>query len=376
MSIEQPPQGFVKLLVRLFSVQAIGLVCGFLSHLLLARMLAPEQYGVFNFIFSSAMLCALLGNFGFQASSVRLIPQFTLAKQASLLRKFYGFSFAWVLGMSTLAGLGLYGLYANVLLSEDYTQTTLIIGVILVLFIALIKLNSGVLKGFKKESLALTYESGLKEILLLGFLAIVFLAGFSMSSAVVVLIALVCIFLGLLITSSTHAIALVRPLKPVSEEGKKQQAAENIKDENQIQLYRRWLRISLPMMLVISAQMLIHRSDIVLLGLLSSASDVGLYSAGAKLAQAATIAMMALNIVFSPRAAEAFHQNDTSGLCNLYGKIMKLQAISTATMAICIALGAQVVLNFIGTEYAQALPVVYVLLTGYVLNAFWDLYRS
>ena len=125
------------------------------------------------------------------------------------------------------------------------------------------------------------------------------------------------------------------------------------------------------MMLVISAQMLIHRSDIVLLGLLSSASDVGLYSAGAKLAQAATIAMMALNIVFSPRAAEAFHQNDTSGLCNLYGKIMKLQAISTATMAICIALGAQVVLNFIGTEYAQALPVVYVLLTGYVLNAFW-----
>ena len=125
------------------------------------------------------------------------------------------------------------------------------------------------------------------------------------------------------------------------------------------------------MMFVISVQFLILRSDILMLGLLTTTSDVGVYSAGAKLAQAATLAMVALNIIFSPRASELFHKENHTGLRRLYFKTLKYQALLTIGFIIILAVLAPYILAVLGSEYAGALSVIYVLLCGYAINALW-----
>ncbi len=368
---KQNTNSFSKTIARLFSVQALGLACGFLTHLILARTLTPADYGVFNFIISLAMLCALVGTFGFQTSSVRLIPQFMLERKAKWMEKFYKFSSLWVLLLSSIIGIITFGLLSQLTSTDQYPHTALIIGVIITPLIALIRLNSGFLKGFKKASWALAYESSLKEILLLAALAIIIVIGLPFTSAQLALDIIFLIFFALLITSFAHAKKVVRTQKTLllhMQESPLQFAPE---EDDQPPPYKRWLLISLPMMLVVSAQMVIHRSDIVLLGLLTSASDVGIYSAGAKLAQAATLFMMVLNIVFSPRASETFHQGNIPELKRLYLNTLKLQAISTLILSALVFLSAGTILGYLGIEYEQALPVVYILLGGYVLNALW-----
>ena len=67
---------------------------------------------------------------------------------------------------------------------------------------------------------------------------------------------------------------------------------------------------------------------------MTTSTEVGVYSAGAKIAQAATIMMMVLNIFFSPRASEFYHQNKHQELKRLYFMTLIGQAISTLILIV------------------------------------------
>ena len=347
----------LKAIARLFSVQVAGLACGFLVHLGLARFLGVAEYGVYNFIFSIAMLVALIGNFGFQASSVRLIPQFQAEGLEKYITSFFKFSSLWVFVFSALFGALAFYCVSVFELNEAYTRSVLLSGVALTVLLALIKLNSGVLKGFKLGGWALAYESSLKEIIFLGLLGGFVVFGSLVLTAEISLWAVVTILTVLFLVSFTHIFKVMRPWKGC--------------EDTKLIPYKDWLSISLPMMLVISAQIVIHRSDIVVLGFLSDVADVGAYSAGAKVAQAATLGMMVLNIIFSPRASEAFYQKDTARLKMLYFTTLKWQALSAVLLGAAIVFLAPFVLAFLGQGYGGALPVIYVLVGGYILNSLW-----
>jgi O-antigen/teichoic acid export membrane protein len=347
---------FFKSLARLFSLQVLGLGCGFIVHLLLARILGAAEYGVYNFIFSLSMLAALVGNFGFQASSTRVISQLHVDNNTALISRFFNFSALWVLVCSLVSGgVVFYGL--SILdLNISYSNVVLLSGVALTVLIALVKLHSGILKGFKQGAWALAYESSFKEIIFLVVIVGLLFLGVGVVQAEKMLLIVSVIFFVLVVGAFFHVKRMLGKQEKV-ELGKP--------------LYKEWLTLSLPMMLVISAQVVIHRSDIVMLGFLSDAFGVGVYSAGAKIAQAATLGMMVLNIVFSPRASEAFHQGNTKALKSLYLKTLILQAISTIVLAFGLILVGESILAYLGTGYEAALPVLCVLVGGYALNALW-----
>ncbi len=348
----------IKTLMRLFSVQAIGLGCGFLVHIMLAKQLSPAEYGIYNFVFSTSMICALLGNFGFQASAVRIVPQMISDEYETGLKKFVTFSSFWVFFLSSFVGFLVFNILIKLGFTAEYPKEALLIGIGLTPLLALVKLNSGILKGFKKGTLAIAYESSLKEILLLGVLLFLFLTSVSFTSAQFFLITIFSIFVSLFIFSFFTLLTLILRVKEKNKIFEKKQ-------------YKTWLKISFPMMLVISVQFLILRADIIMLGILTTATEVGIYSVGAKLAQAVTIGMMVLNIIFSPRASELFHKKNYNGLRRLYFKTLRFQAGFTVLLAGALALIAPYIIHFLGVEYAYALPVMYVLLAGYALNSLW-----
>ena len=105
MEIENTREFFIKAVSRIFSMQVVGLGCGFLIHFILASYLSPSEFGIYSFVFSVATIGALLGNFGFQASAVRIVPQLIEQQNKAQMKKFVLFSSLWVFVLSSIVGL-------------------------------------------------------------------------------------------------------------------------------------------------------------------------------------------------------------------------------------------------------------------------------
>jgi O-antigen/teichoic acid export membrane protein len=132
-----------------------------------------------------------------------------------------------------------------------------------------------------------------------------------------------------------------------------------------------WLKAAWPMMFVLTLQMLIHRTDVVMLGFLSDAGETGQYAAASKIAQAATLLHIAVINVFSAHAAVHFRKKDYAALKTSYQKVQFLQFAGVLLMAVALALIARPVLGFLGSGFTGAEIIIYLLLAGHVVNALW-----
>lgn len=342
--------GLIKKLFFLMSTQVVGMGMAFIAHLLLIKLLSTSEYGVFSFIFSVSTILCLIGNFGFQASSVRIIPQLSAGSLSAFLLRSSVFVFIFSTGIS-----GVVFFVLSLFISKDnYSISALWAGALIVPFFALIKLYSGVFKGLKKGGWAVSYENTFKETLFVGLIL------FCISSAVLsatsqnILFLLLSIFIVLSVTAFCHLKKIIPTANalPVSS-------------------LKLWLTISYPMMFVIATQTLIHRADIITLGFFVDPSEVGVYAAAAKIAQAATFGFIAMNIIFSPMASEYFHQSKVKALKKLYVKTGLLQLGLTILLGVSLYLSSDLIFSFFDTDYQNGLPILYLLIGGYILNCVW-----
>jgi O-antigen/teichoic acid export membrane protein len=299
-----------------------------------------------SFIFSLITLVCIFGNFGFQASAVRFIPQLKSEegdKQNLFLKKTGLFIFIY----SALIGL---------LFLVPLSLQTFFIAILAIPFLSLIKFHSGVFKGLKMGSWALLYESTFKEGLLLVLFLFFITSGILSATGLntLALLAFILIFICLLSLFHLNKIIPKKAPAPLKEESLKN-----------------WLKISYPMMFVIAAQTIILRSDVIMLGVFVENSELGAYSAAAKLAQAASIGFIAMNIYFSPLASEFFHSKDFKNLKKIYIKTGLFQFGLTLLFATTLYIIAHPLLSYFGAEYMTGLTALYILLLGYIINCLW-----
>lgn len=344
-----------KALLALFSTQVIAMGMGFAAHLIMVKTLSASEYGVFSFVFSIVTLLCLIGNFGFQASAVRAVPQ-VLDKASNAFANFFRGTSLFVLGFASVVSVLVFTGLSLSPLATKYPQEAFWIGAAIVPFFSLIKLYSGIFKGLKKGGWALSYESTFKESALVLLLIGLIVTGVLSATGQHVLALLLGVFTVLAIAAFMHVKRFVPSRAPETN------ASDTLKT---------WLKISYPMMFVIAAQTLIHRADIIMLGVFMDTADVGAYGAAAKLSQAAMFGFVAMNIIFSPLASEYFHSGKFKALKQLYTKTATLQFVFTAALACGLFLFGESILNFFGPDYAGSLSVLYLLLAGYVLNCVW-----
>ncbi len=342
--------GIIKKLFFLMSTQIVGMGMAFIAHLLLIKFLSTSEYGVFSFIFSVSTILCLIGNFGFQASSVRIIPQLSAGSLPAFLLRSSVFVFMFSTGISGLVFFVLYFFISK----DDYAMSALWAGALIVPFFALIKLYSGVFKGLKKGGWAVSYENTFKETLFVGLILIGIGSAVLSATSQNILFLLLSIFIILSLVAFCH----LRKIVPRTD----------VPPASSLKL---WLAISYPMMFVIATQTLIHRADIITLGFFVDPSEVGVYAAAAKIAQAATFGFIAMNIIFSPMASEYFYQKKVKALKKLYVKTGFLQLGLTILLGVVLYLSSDLIFSFFDTDYQNGLPILYLLIGGYILNCMW-----
>lgn len=122
------------------------------------------------------------------------------------------------------------------------------------------------------------------------------------------------------------------------------------------------------MMLISGMHVINHRTDTIMLGLITGAEAVGIYTVANRAAQVILLVQTAVNAALAPTIA-ALHAA---------GKMSRLQAVVTASarlvllvsfsMALALALFGRPFLSLFGPEFLDAYPTLLILVAGCVVN--------
>jgi O-antigen/teichoic acid export membrane protein len=323
----------------------------FLISVALARLLGAEGFGAYSFAYALAMVLALPAQSGVSQLVIRETARGVISKEWGRVRGLWIWSNRTVLLLSMTMGFLLVG---GALYLEADPEVLIAAG--LIPFVALGSLRGAVLAGLHRVVLGQLPESVVRPLLLL-FLIFVTPAFFGwegllpdqvMSMHVVAAIVAFAIGAILLFNVRPSEITFARPETNSSA----------------------WTRAVLPLSLVAGMQLLINNTDILMLGLLRSDSEVGVYRVVAQCSIFVMFGLQALNTVVAPHFARVFEERDLARLQHL--------AVTSARVGLLVAIpigaaflfwGGSILSILFGDEYVSGYLALVILMSGRILNA-------
>ncbi len=324
------------------------------SLVLLARWMAPTQFGIYVYAWSWAMLLAIPAGVGFGTASLRFIPQYQSEEDGPHLAGFV--RRAWrVTGIASvvLGGSGaLVVLAASNHIAAHYL-TPLWIAFASVPALALLALHIDMGRGFGRPGLAYAPRLLAAPVLLVAGTAILILAGFDPSGALVLGVALATC----LMIAAVQGRAIGRNLASVTRRAPP--------------AYEKslWWRVALPLVLASGFHVVLSQTDIIMIGMYLTPDDVAIYYAAVKTGVFISFPMTAVNAVAAPRIA-ALHAQ---------GKLGDLQALVSSmshwifwsalvASAVAILFGVRILALF-GPAFAAAYGALVILVCGQLARA-------
>jgi O-antigen/teichoic acid export membrane protein len=130
-----------------------------------------------------------------------------------------------------------------------------------------------------------------------------------------------------------------------------------------------WLATALPMIFIAGMSLIMSRTDIIMLGSLAGPAEAGIYAIGSRVAELATLGLVAVNTVLAPRISEMYRGDDRRPLQAL----LRLAAWFSFAFTSCAALAlvglGPFVLPLFGEDFAAAYLPMLILLAGQVVSA-------
>ena len=337
-----------------FLIRGGGAALIYASQVLLARWLAPTQFGIYAYAWSWAMLLALPAGLGFGTASLRFIPQYQSQadwpRLAGYVRRAWGVTGAASVALAAAAALAVLAARSHI---ADHYMTPLWLAFASLPALALLALHIELARGFGRLGLAYAPRLLAAPILLVAGTAVLIAAGFDPTGPLVLSVALA----SSLLVAGIQGRALWKCLgattgraPPVYESGL-------------------WWRVALPLLLAAGFHVVLSQTDIIMIGLFLTPDDVAIYYAAAKTGVFISFALTAVNAVAAPRLA-ALHAQ---------GKLTELQALvstmshwifwpALAAAAAAVLFGAKI-LTLFGPTFSAGHTALVILVFGHLVRA-------
>jgi O-antigen/teichoic acid export membrane protein len=134
--------------------------------------------------------------------------------------------------------------------------------------------------------------------------------------------------------------------------------------------WRQWFAVSLPMLLMGVVQEVMNHVEVILLGILASARDAGLFAASWRLASFVPFAFVALSMMAAPLTASAYERRAFDELNRVSALVARVGFGFALLVTLVLLAAGKWLLGLFGAEFVAAYPVLAVLLAGGVVNAF------
>lgn len=316
--------------------------------------MGPFEYGVFVLVWVAMVIIGGLAPLGFQTAIIRFLPEYYEQNDLPRIRGMLVSSRIFVLLFSSLVALLTVGVvYFGAEWFESYLILPFIVGAIALPMIAFGDMLDGTARarGWPVRALGPTYV--LRPLLILAFLVAVWAFGRSINGVS----ALLCAVAATYITSLIQFFILNKNLNSEFSDGSRT-----------IELGY-WLRVAFPIFLVEGFFFLLVNADILMVGLLMTPADVGIYYATAKTIAVAHFVFFAVKAGVANLFAARIHDADQSALRDLARRATGWSFWPTLLVGIAILIAGPFLLALFGDEFIDGYPLMFIMVAGVVLRS-------
>ncbi len=331
-----------------FALQGASILLGFVSTWIFAKLLGVEQYGVYTYLLSWLAVLGTLAAMGTETYMVKTTAALRTAKQNGLLKGAGIFSILVVVGVSMLIILftwfvlhhwhKLWFYNPNSLMANLQNRYLLVIILWSLPFIALARVLEGMLRGAKFVISSQLPEMLVKPILLLILIAITyFLNSRSLDITGTIILQIISV---VLVAIAYFALFLKKfPADLILAKPQYEPAI--------------WTKGMFSFLSVSILSIINVRADLLLLGSLANAADVGIYNIAARLADIPKTILIAANLVMAPMVAEMYAKQDMQRLQKLLTLSVRLITISGIPIVLAYTFFGHPILSIWGTAFEQ-----------------------
>jgi O-antigen/teichoic acid export membrane protein len=326
------------------------------TAVLLARVLGPQEYGLYVFVLAVVALVAIPAGVGLPQLLVRETARAEARGDWSGMRGLWGWATAVSLAFSgLLVGVGalLGWRFADRLAAAELGA--LAWGLVLVPLVALGNLRGAALRGLRRVVSGELPEHVLRPGVLVLLVLVAWWLLPSRQYTAADAVALHAGAAGFALLVGAYLLTRVRP-----------RSLGAARPEYHTQA---WLASAVPLALVAGLQVVRANTDVLMLGLFVDAEEVGIYRVGAQAAILASFGLQAANMAMAPHFARLGGRRDLADL----ERAAVAGARAATLFAICVlvalvALGAPALRVLFGAGYASAYGVMLILASAQLAN--------
>lgn len=331
-----------------------GAILQYGYNIMLARTYGADLTGIFAFGLSIANIGFVIGQLGTGETFLKYIAAYRGTNNDSKLKGLFYFSFPIVTIGIILITVVLYQSLDSILIFSDKLEFKSIIikFILLIVPLGIVQVLSRVFQGLKRlDLMVITREIGKPaSILICLFLSIIIPLDFD----TFIEIYLISSFLlaGLSLYIAYNNISFLIPHKSTFK-------------------IKEWRSYMLTVTIIdIFGAISSSWIDILVLGFLLTAADVGIYFTAIRIALLSTLALIALNAIFSPIIADLWQKRNIKELDKSYKLTTRWSIILVCPASILIILLSDELMLMFGDDFAEGGLILTIIVIGRLFNGF------
>lgn len=337
-----------------FLIRVASAGIAYLSQVFLARWMGSFEYGIFVFVWVWVLILGGLAPLGFSTTVVRFIPEYTESGKKDFLRGMLLGAPLLCVGVSTLVTMTVLASLAGFghLMEGYYLLPAILIAFCLPLY-TLVDIQDGIARGYGWVDIALLPPYILRPLLILATMLAAYMLGFEADAVTAAGAAVVACWL----TGVVQYLFLRQRIRHQVPAGPRSYE------------FGLWMRISLPILLVASFDMMMQNTDILVLSHFMTPDKVAIYFAALKSMALISFVNFAVGTAVAKQFPELKARNDHEGLARTARRAAHWVFWPTlAGAAIILAIG-QPLLWMFGKDFVAGYPVMFILALGFLAHA-------
>ena len=340
---------------RAFLVEAGGAVLALLVNVALARALGASAYGTYTLALTWVSILSVAALLGQGSSVVRLVPSYVQrGAWAELrgLRRRIGLLVAAAGGVLALGGAIFVYFFHDRFGAE--LALTLTAGFVLLPVFTQLQLSGALHRGLKRAASSCAFNNLLRPAVL-GVLVLVLTLVLQRRLSAPLAMAASCLGALVALGGSEWLLARAWPAEAKRVRPRYETGA--------------WFGLGLRLFLLTAIGMLLNSVDVLVLGGLGGAAQVGPYYAAVRLGGIAAYGLNAVNVLLAPMIAERYAAGDHSGLQQLVRHGARLTFGITVVAALGGALLGRRLLGLFGPGFEAAYAPLLIILAAQCVSA-------
>lgn len=357
---QTPPSGslrthLIKGAAGSFVLQVGFAGLSFLNAIILARVLGAEGYGAFANAMAWVSLLTIPATFGFGILLVRDVAIYRSQAKWGLLKGLLRFSDRFVLVFSvTLALVAATAAgWMFTAPAQELMRHTVWVALLLLPLFALYNLREAAIRGLEYVIRARLPGMIIRPVLLLsGMVAIYFIWPDYLSAPVAM-----AVNVGAGAVALALGVFFLHKLLPTEAKITRPEYTPHL-----------WLKSAFPMLIYGGAQIVLGQTDIVMLGAMRGAHEVGLYAAANRMAYLLVFVMSAFGIILAPIVARMNADGENEHLQKIITKITRGSFFVALPIGLVMIFAGQNILVIFGHEFVAGQTALIILVIGRLVD--------